>query len=1133
MSKLFHLSLFIIAVTTSVSAQQVLTIQVTDKQSGEVLPFANIYLVRNGGGSTTDLAGQATVQLPKAYVIRDTLLCSYIGYRDTAIYVDFSSTSFLEVSLEPEIVQLQEVTVKQELSSITGNEIIEKVLKRIKDNYSRRTLELDGFYRETVYENDVCVEVNEAIVKLNYTRYPRKRYVKRSFRKYYSDSYYFRYTRGGGLLFGHPQYFKYYNTVNDEAEILASRTSDYLGEGLRVPAPRGGPLAMTALDKVKYLSDFLDKKLIDEYYYKKTGAAYIDDRLCYAINFYPSHQDKHVFQHWNKKMKFAVYSGTIFVDVDNFSVVKINCRFAEHAKLDIYRGGSNCLHFPQINDLTIEYSGFDGMMCIKRVKSEQVIFPEPERLCVKVAHKYRCTRELTIQSVGVASDKKKYSASDPNLLKDIQYANLRDFPSSYDEEGWEKYLNEGKYIPLSEDDLKQLEREEQLSKQFRKRFVQEDIEVPKAAKIPDTSFLLNEYMQIDEYSYMDDLANSYTQDYIKQENRYFNNFFIPFKTQFYSTYHSMTHSIKRCSDEMDGSGRRLKIGFASSGEYGLVEYDSTGEHTRLLVNFSEDGIDRSGLKSALINRDRSKIALIVKGEKKERLYIKDFHLRAYIDTIHERIDDAFWFNDSVLCFTVLDDTDRVSKMFQYDTKTMRKQLLVETPGKEYEIEFTYTQRGALIINSRNFCDNSFYYLAKSDDATVLRLTDYSDLNGERVNEDSLYLYLLASENGGKVKLFRRSKALEEAPWECIITPDEGVLFDDFILKGDYVLVRVIQDAQFKLYCFPKQGGIGEEIPLPEVHHSVDFSYSQSSVDEVDFYYSSPNIPERQYVFHPADQSLSYTTAYCYEEGRPENRYATKVFQIKTKDGAEVPMRVTAPDGKSFVAKGVVLKVYGAYGAFLSAGFDEYEQFLMDKGYAVAVAHVRGSRVKGYQWYESGKGLLKENSIYDYIECAKYLIKAKLYSTDKLIAYGQSAGGLVIGAAINKFPELFAAAIFDYPYLDVISTMTNEDLYLTTTEYCEWGNPNDKSFYEYIHGYSPYQNIAHKAYPPMLFMSGLQDQSTPYWQVIKSAAKYRSRQTGDAKILVHVADGKHPGNIPYNQRMKEMKYQYFFMENSLK
>ena len=217
---------------------------------------------------------------------------------------------------------------------------------------------------------------------------------------------------------------------------------------------------------------------------------------------------------------------------------------------------------------------------------------------------------------------------------------------------------------------------------------------------------------------------------------------------------------------------------------------------------------------------------------------------------------------------------------------------------------------------------------------------------------------------------------------------------------------------------------------------------------------------------------------------------------------------------------------------LYLNFEPEELVLLNKGFTIVHAHVRGSRAKGDLWYQQGKLLNKKNSFNDYISCANYLIENGYTTPAYLVGYGQSAGGLIMGYVINERPDLFKAIILDYPYLDVINTMISEKLPLTTSELKEWGNLKEKAHFENIKSYSPYQNIKPQTYPNLFFFAGLKDFQTPYWQIAKTVAKLRTNNKGENDILLKTnLSGGHLG-IGGENWLKKSAYQYAFIIRSL-
>ncbi|HXG01622.1 MAG TPA: prolyl oligopeptidase family serine peptidase, partial [Bacteroidota bacterium] len=226
---------------------------------------------------------------------------------------------------------------------------------------------------------------------------------------------------------------------------------------------------------------------------------------------------------------------------------------------------------------------------------------------------------------------------------------------------------------------------------------------------------------------------------------------------------------------------------------------------------------------------------------------------------------------------------------------------------------------------------------------------------------------------------------------------------------------------------------------------------------------------------------------------------------------------------------LLLYGYGSYGISTDATFASSRLSLLDRGFIYAIAHVRGGQELGRDWYEDGKLLKKKNTFTDFIACARFLIEEKYTEPERLFAMGGSAGGLLMGAVINMAPQLFKGVIALVPFVDVVTTMLDESIPLTTAEYDEWGNPNNKEYYEYMLSYSPYDNVEPKAYPNLLVMTGLHDSQVQYWEPAKWVAKLRAMKTDNNLLLFKTnMEAGHSGASGRFQRLRETAFQYAFL-----
>jgi oligopeptidase B len=265
-------------------------------------------------------------------------------------------------------------------------------------------------------------------------------------------------------------------------------------------------------------------------------------------------------------------------------------------------------------------------------------------------------------------------------------------------------------------------------------------------------------------------------------------------------------------------------------------------------------------------------------------------------------------------------------------------------------------------------------------------------------------------------------------------------------------------------------------------------------------------------------------------GYDPSLYASERIFAASGDGEAVPISVvyrkdTALDGTS----PMLLYGYGSYGMTMDPGFSPDRLSLLDRGFVYAIAHVRGGGELGKPWHDDGKLLRKKNTFSDFIACAEHLIAQRYTAADRLTILGGSAGGLLVGAVLNMRPELFHAAIAKVPFVDVVNTMLDPSLPLTIPEYEEWGNPEDKQYYDYIRSYSPYDNVEPKGYPTLLITAGLNDPRVAYWEPAKWAARLRALKTDGNVLLLKTNMGAgHFGPSGRYDRLRETAFDYAFL-----
>jgi oligopeptidase B len=263
-------------------------------------------------------------------------------------------------------------------------------------------------------------------------------------------------------------------------------------------------------------------------------------------------------------------------------------------------------------------------------------------------------------------------------------------------------------------------------------------------------------------------------------------------------------------------------------------------------------------------------------------------------------------------------------------------------------------------------------------------------------------------------------------------------------------------------------------------------------------------------------------------------YATEFFLVAARDGAQIPVSLVYRKGFARNGTHPLLQYgYGAYGLSMDPSFSSPRLSLLDRGFVYAIAHVRGGQEMGRAWYDAGRKLHKKNSFNDFLDATRALVERGYAAKDKVFAMGGSAGGLLMGAVANMSAQDYRAIVAQVPFVDVVTTMLDETIPLTTNEYDEWGDPNEREYYDYMLSYSPYDNVSRKAYPAMYVTTGLWDSQVQYYEPAKWVAKLRASKTDHNRLLLHVEmEAGHGGKSGRFQRYREIAMEYAFLLDEL-
>ncbi len=369
--------------------------------------------------------------------------------------------------------------------------------------------------------------------------------------------------------------------------------------------------------------------------------------------------------------------------------------------------------------------------------------------------------------------------------------------------------------------------------------------------------------------------------------------------------------------------------------------------------------------------------------------------------------------------------------------------------------------------------------------------------------DSLYVFTNDSAENYRL-LSAPISGWQHVPWNQVIPGRRDVLLEDVRLYRDYLVVMERERGLQKLRVISRDGTIDRYLTFPEPTYSV-YPWRSYEFDAtlLRYTYNSMVTPPAVYDYDMRSGSYLLKKRYSVPGYKPE-RYVSERIYAPAPDGEMIPVSlVYRRDLRKPGGNPCMLRSYGAYGTSSNPNFSSTGISLLDRGFILAIAHVRGGQELGRRWYVDGKLLKKLNTFTDFIACAEHLV-AKGYTSPSLLAIGGgSAGGLLIGAVVNMRPDLFRAAVLDVPFLDMINTMLDPTIPLTTIEYQEWGDPRIKQYYEYMASYAPYENIRAQDYPAMLVTGGLNDANVPYWEPAKWVARLRRMKTDSNPLLLKI------------------------------
>jgi len=569
-------------------------------------------------------------------------------------------------------------------------------------------------------------------------------------------------------------------------------------------------------------------------------------------------------------------------------------------------------------------------------------------------------------------------------------------------------------------------------------------------------------------------------------------------------------------EEIVLDGNQLARGFPF---FSLSAYQTSPDH-----NFLAFGIDK-------------------KGNRIFKVFFKDLKTHEYLkDTISNAIG-LIWLNDSKTILYVAPEpkTIRGYRVYKHivGTNTKDDQLIFEEPDKTYEIGLSKStsKQYIFLTTGKTLSSETWYMDANKPDKGFKLFHKREARHTYTVNHNiGDEFYIVTNWNAINNRLMKVSgKKKAKKHWEDVVPYRDSTLFLGYQLYRDYLVLHIRENCQTKIKVINRKDKKEYYLDFPEKYYTTGISGNFKYEDnKFRFNYNSMVTPYEVYEYDLITQKRTLLRADTVRGVYNKDDYFVERIYATAKDSALVP--ITLVYKKDIQLNGnnpLYLESYGSYSAPQDPEFSKLMLSYLERGFVYAIAHIRGGHDLGMQWYEDGKLFNKKNTFTDFIACAEHLIEEKYTNKEKLVIAGASAGGLLMGAVNNMRPDLFKCVIAGVPFVDVMNTMLDETLPLTTFEYDEWGNPHIKAYYDYMRSYSPYDNVEQKKYPAMFVFGGYNDSQVGYWEPSKWVAKLRDMKTDSNTILLRInMNSGHGGASGRYDGWKEVAFQTAFVFNEL-
>jgi len=670
---------------------------------------------------------------------------------------------------------------------------------------------------------------------------------------------------------------------------------------------------------------------------------------------------------------------------------------------------------------------------------------------------------------------------------------------------------------------------------------------PPVAKVVPKELSIHGHTRVDNYFWLNQREDAEVINYLKAENAYTDKVMEHTKEFQEKLFGEIKGRIKE-----DDNSVPYKLDdyyyyyrYEKGKEYPIYcrKQGSLDQEEEIILNVNELAKEHKFFATRGLSVSKNhKLLAYAADTKGRRIYTIYFKNLETGEMLPEQIPDVTsnieWANDNKTLFYTKQDlqTLRWDKVYKHSLGTDPKEdkLVYEEKDVTFSayVEKSKSNKYIFIETSSTLSAETWYLDADKPNNSLQCINPREEKHEYSVIHVEDKFYILTNDQATNFRLMETPiSATTKSNWKEVIPHDENVLLRYIDEYQHYLIIAERKNGLSEIRIFPLNGEKSSYVDFGEQVYMASIGYNPDYASHTFRYnYQSMTTPNSTIDFNIKTQEKTIQKEQEVLGEFDKNEYFTERLFATASDGTQIPISIVYK--KSLKKDGnapCLLYAYGSYGSSMEPYFSSSRLTLLNRGFVYAIAHIRGGSEMGRKWYEDGKMLKKKNTFTDFIACGEHLIAEKYTTSEHLYAMGGSAGGLLMGAVANMKPGLFNGIVAQVPFVDVITTMLDESIPLTTSEYDEWGNPNDKEYYEYILSYSPYDNVEKKAYPHMLITTGLHDSQVQYWEPAKWVAKLRAYKTDNNRLLLHTnMDAGHGGASGRYQRYKELAEEFAFI-----